>query len=258
MTTPLTTDLTNSSSRVLNLEGFSLFNAEGLLYDTLPSVNEDVFRLVEVQSIAVLAERERLAQNLHDAINQSLFSASLIAEVLPRLWERDSEAGREALADLRGLIRGALADVREVLADLHPVIVSDADFKNLLHQLCDALTGRTNIPVNIVVVGQGVLPANVQAEIYALSREALNNIAKHAGATQVDIRLQYQGDGVELAIRDDGRGFDSSRFSPFHFGLSIMHQRAEAIGAALAINSEPGHGTEVAVRWPGFQSEVAT
>lgn len=258
MTTRMNTDLTDTSKSLLSLDGFGVSNAEDLFRAPVMSTNEDAFRLAQVQSMAVLAERERLAQNLHDAINQSLFSASLIAEVLPRLWDRDSEAGREALADLRGLIRGALADVREVLADLHPETVSDADFKDLLHQLGDALTGRTNIPVNITVVGRGVLPANVQVELYAVSREALNNIAKHAGATQVDIRLQYQGDGLELVIRDDGRGFDSSRCSPFHFGLSIMHQRAEAIGAALAINSEPGHGTKVVVRWPGCQSEAAS
>ncbi len=251
MINDMVTSVTNTSSGILNLDELIACDVVDLANDMQAPLNEDSSLLARAQAMAALAERERLARNLHDAINQSLFSANLIAEVLPRLWDRDSEAGREALADLRGLIRGALADVREVLADLHPGIVADADFKDLLNQLGDALTGRTNIAVNIIVDGQGVLPAAVQIELYGLCRETMNNIAKHAGASQVEIRLEYESDRVALSIRDDGCGFDATRVFLLHYGLSIMRQRADAIGATLSIISEPGCGTEVAIRWNG-------
>ena len=108
-------------------------------------VNAELYE--RAQTLAALHERQRLAQNLHDAVNQSLFSAGLIAEVLPRLWERDPDEGRRSLEDLRRLTRGALAEMRALLAELRPSILTDTDLGDLLHQLGSAFTGRTNIPV---------------------------------------------------------------------------------------------------------------
>ena len=103
----------------------------------------------QAQTVATLEERQRLAQNLHDAVNQSLFSASLIAEVLPRLWERNPDEGRQSLEDLRRLTRGAMAEMRGLLAELRPLVLTDSELGDLLRQLGDALTGRTNIPVTV-------------------------------------------------------------------------------------------------------------
>ncbi|HEY4688222.1 MAG TPA: PAS domain S-box protein [Anaerolineae bacterium] len=203
----------------------------------------------QAQTLAALQERQRLARNLHDAVNQSLFSAGLIAEVLPRLWERNPDEGRRSLEDLRRLTRGALAEMRALLAELRPSVLTDTDLGDLLRQLGNALTGRTNIPVAVTVVGEGTLPAEVQVALYRVCQEGLSNIAKHAAANQVAIHLQVDAGAVELRIRDDGRGFDPERVSPGRSGLSIMRERAEAVGAVLLVTSQPGHGTEIAVRW---------
>jgi PAS domain S-box-containing protein len=204
---------------------------------------------LEQSMLATLQERQRLAQNLHDAVNQSLFSASLIAEVLPRLWERDPDEGRRSLEDLRRLTRGAMAEMRGLLVELRPLVLTDSEPGDLLRQLGSALTGRTNVPVALTVMGQGVLPADVQVAFYRICQEALNNIAKHASADQVKIHLQYDAGTVELHIRDDGRGFDPDRAPSGHSGLSIMRERAKAIGAALSVVSQPGHGAEIIIRW---------
>ncbi len=204
----------------------------------------------QVRLQATLEERRRLARNLHDAVNQSLFSASLIAEVLPRLWEQHPAEVRESLEDLRRLTRGALAEMRGLLVELRPLEMSDSELGDLVRLLGDALTGRTNIPVTLTVAGHGVLEVEVQTMLYRLCQEALNNIAKHSGASQVMIHLRYDNGTVALSIRDDGRGFDPGQLAPGHFGLNIMQERAKAAGAALSIWSEPGQGTEVAVRWP--------
>jgi PAS domain S-box-containing protein len=203
----------------------------------------------QAQTAATLEERQRLAQNLHDAVNQSLFSATLIAEVLPRLWERDADEGRKSLEDLRRLTRGAMAEMRGLLAELRPMVLTDAEMGDLLRQLGDALTGRSNIPVTVTVQGEGALPAEVQVTFYRLCQEALNNVARHARAGKVDIDLKVGADGAELRIRDDGRGFDPEHVPPGHYGLSMLRERASAIGASLSIESEPGEGAEIAVRW---------
>jgi two-component system nitrate/nitrite sensor histidine kinase NarX len=233
-------------------------------------VNAELYE--NARALAALQERQRLAQNLHDAVNQSLFSAGIIAEVLPRLWDRDQAEARRSLEDLRRLTRGALAEMRELLAELRPSVLTDSSLGDLLRQLANAFTGRTNIPVSVKIAGEHVLPAEIQVALYRICQEALNNIAKHAGASRVEIDLQYEAGvemdtsltvvrpgtpqqiavrSVEMRIRDDGAGFDTAELTiPGHYGLGMMHERAKSVRAQLEITSLPGHGTEVRLRWP--------
>ncbi|MDR3576037.1 MAG: PAS domain S-box protein [Anaerolineaceae bacterium] len=202
------------------------------------------------QALATLQERQRLAQDLHDAVSQSLFSAGLIAEVLPRLWERDPQEARRSLEDLRRLTRGALAEMRALLAELRPTTLTDTELGDLLMLLGNAFTGRTNIPVIVKVTGQGSLPAETQVAFYRICQETLNNITKHAKASQVEIELSHAPAGLKLNIRDNGCGFVTSELVPSgHYGLGMMRERAEAIGAVLTVTSQPGQGTEIAVEW---------
>ncbi|MGZ9235294.1 MAG: PAS domain S-box protein, partial [Anaerolineales bacterium] len=210
-------------------------------------INAELYE--DAQTLAVLEERQRLARNLHDAINQSLFSAGLIAEVLPRLWDRDQAEARRSLEDLRRLTRGAMAEMRALLAELRPSTLTDAELGDLLRLLGNAFTGRTNIPAKVTVLGQGVLPADVQVAIYRVCQEALNNVAKHAAASTVEVYLKHEDTAIELRIRDDGKGFDPEQTASGHYGLRMMHERAEGVGAQLSITSQPGHGTELTIRW---------
>ena len=212
------------------------------------------------EQAAVAAERSRLARDLHDAVTQTLFSASLIAEVLPRIWERYPEEGRRRLDELRELTRGALAEMRTLLLELRPSALVDAPLDDLLRQLAESITGRARVPVVVEVEGECVLPPEVKVALYRIAQEALNNVAKHAGASQALVSLRCappfppeiggeQRGGVELRISDDGRGFDPEGIPPESLGLGIMRERAEAIGATLAIGSEVGRGTEVTAVW---------
>jgi len=139
--------------------------------------------------------------------------------------------------------------MRALLAELRPSTLIDAELGDLLGLLGNAFTGRTNIPVKVTVVGQGVLPADVQVAIYRICQETLNNIAKHAAATNVEIHLKHEDTDLELKIHDDGRGFDPEQTTSGHYGLSMMHERAQGVGAQLAITSQPGHGTELIIHW---------
>jgi signal transduction histidine kinase len=145
--------------------------------------------------------------------------------------------------------------MRLLLAELRPSTLTDAELSDQLRLLGNALAGRTNIPVSVTVVGEGKLPADVQVALYRLCQEGLNNIAKHAGARRVDIQLQYETGAVELRIQDDGRGFDPEQTPPGHYGLSMMRERATAVGATLSITSQLGHGTEIVIRWAESQGQ---
>jgi signal transduction histidine kinase len=197
---------------------------------------------------AVAEERNRLARDLHDAVTQTLFSASLVAEVLPRLWERDRGEGERRLDELRELTRGALAEMRTLLLELRPTGLVEADLGDLLGQLAESITGRARIPVDLQIEGQCDLSPDRKVILYRIAQEALNNAAKHAGATRVSVYLRCEPGDVLLRIQDDGRGFDLGAPPPESMGLGIMRERAEAIGARLEISSQEGHGTQVTVR----------
>jgi two-component system nitrate/nitrite sensor histidine kinase NarX len=227
---------------VANQAAITLINAE--LYE-------------HAQALAALQERQRLAQDLHDAVNQSLFSAGLIADVLPRLWDRDQDEARKSLDDLRRLTRAAQAEMRALLAELRPSAITDTDLGDLLHLLGNALSGRINIPVTVTVSKEVILPAEVQVAFYRVCQEALNNVAKHAKASRVDIDLTHDGTAIELRIRDDGQGFDPGDSVSGHYGLSMMRERAEAARTMLTVTSQPGHGTELMMRWMKDPQEEA-
>jgi signal transduction histidine kinase len=197
---------------------------------------------------AVAAERTRLARELHDAVTQTLFSATLIADVLPDLWKSDRAEGRRRLEELRQLTRGALAEMRTLLVELRPNALVEVPLPALLRQLTEALIGRARVDIQLTSEGERRLPGEVQVALYRIAQEALNNVVRHSKATQAVVALQL-GSIVGLTITDNGVGFDPAGIPPDHLGLRIMAERAEAIGAALSIQSEPGRGTEISVSW---------
>jgi signal transduction histidine kinase/HAMP domain-containing protein len=204
------------------------------------------------QELAIAQERQRLARDLHDAVTQTLFSASLTAEVLPRLWERDQSEARRRLEELRQLTRGALAEMRTLLLELRPAALIETNLGDLMRQLTEAITSRAGVQTRFHTEGSCPMPPGVQVAIYRIAQEAFNNIAKHAGAQTVDVSLTcHEKSGVTLIIRDDGRGFNSDEHRSDQLGLAIMHERAEQIGAVLDVQSHSGEGTEITLKWKG-------
>ncbi|OGO39065.1 MAG: hypothetical protein A2147_07315 [Chloroflexi bacterium RBG_16_57_8] len=200
---------------------------------------------------AAAAERNRLARDLHDAVSQTLFSASLIAEVLPRLWERDEAEGRRRLEEVRQLTRGALAEMRTLLLELRPSSLMEAELGYLLKQLGESITGRSRVPVEVSVRGECPPLPDVKVAVYRIAQESLNNIAKHSGATKAEVSLICEPDKVILQVSDNGRGFDATAAHTDSLGLGIMRERARQIGASLSIRSKAGKGTSIRVMWKG-------
>jgi signal transduction histidine kinase len=151
---------------------------------------------------------------------------------------------------LSQLIKGALAEMRALLLELRPGSLAQTGLDELLRNLADVTASRTQANVALRVEGECLLPRDVHNMLYRLAQEAMNNVARHAGATDIEVRLRCQPDRVTLSVSDDGRGFDPAQTpSGQHLGLEIMRERAEEIGAALEISSQPGRGTQVIVTW---------
>ncbi|HLO31765.1 MAG TPA: PAS domain S-box protein [Anaerolineales bacterium] len=198
---------------------------------------------------AVTADRTRLARDLHDAVTQTLFSASLIAEVLPDLWDMDVDEAKNSTEELRQLTRGALAEMRTLLLELRPAALTQTRLHDLIKQLCEAFIGRSRLPITLNIEGERQLPPEVQVAFYRIAQESLNNVFKYARATKVNVTLSLSASEVRFEVCDNGLGFDTSTAKPTSLGLRIMRERAEAIGADLYISSTPGSGTCVELRW---------
>jgi ligand-binding sensor domain-containing protein/signal transduction histidine kinase len=210
----------------------------------------------KAEELAVVSERNRLARDLHDAVTQTLFSASLIAEAIPALWENDAQEGQKLLYDLRQLTRGALAEMRTLLMELRPSAVIEAKLPDLLKQLAESVIGKTGMTVDLHVDEIGNLPDDIHVGFYRIAQEALTNVVKHAGARHVRLALMREKDDngmgkntVVLDITDDGCGFNPDEILPDHFGLVNIRERAQNIGAIIEINSQPGQGTQVRAIW---------
>jgi signal transduction histidine kinase len=199
--------------------------------------------------LATLEERQRLARDLHDAISQTLWTAALIADVLPVTWARDPEEGLQNLARLQRLTRGALAEMRTLLLELRPSALEKAGLGDLLRQLAEAVMSHKKIDIQINSANEGKLPLEVKAGLYRLVQEALNNVAKHSRATQASLDLIWESDCIQLLIRDNGRGFDPEQVAE-GLGFSIMQERAADIGAQLKIESTIGAGTQILIMCP--------
>lgn len=199
----------------------------------------------QAQSLAVMEERQRLAYDLHDAVSQMLFSSSLLAESLPRLWKRSPDKVETQLHQLTRLNRGAHAELRNLLMELSPTNLLKSNMHDLLRQLALAISARKNLSINVQVKGQQNFPPDVHMTLYRIAQEGLNNVVKHARATQVDITLTTQQQQTVLVISDNGGGFDVGQTPPKSMGLTIMRDRARAIGGTLDIRSEIGQGTQI-------------
>jgi len=198
---------------------------------------------------AVTADRTRLARDLHDAVTQTLFSASLTAEVLPDLWDMDVDEAKRSTEELRQLTRGALAEMRTLLLELRPATLTQTRLGDLIKQLCEAFIGRSRLPIKLNIEGDCQLPPEVQVAVYRIAQESLNNVFKYARATLVNVNLFISQDTVHYETCDNGIGFDMSTIKPTSLGMRIMRERAEAIEADFQITSMPGSGTCIALTW---------
>lgn len=204
---------------------------------------------------ARLQERNHLSRELHDAVNQTLFSANLIASTLPELMARDPKQAYDAAENISQLNKEALGEMRQLLLQLRPEKLLASPFSQLLHTLIEDIERKFPIHVTLEVEGDAVLPEEVQLAFYRIAQESLVNVAKHAEARQIDVFFDGMRRQAMLTVTDDGRGFDTKTMKLGHLGLQIMQERIAEVGGSLEVDSEPGKGCQVMAIW--FEAEDA-
>jgi signal transduction histidine kinase len=146
-------------------------------------------------------------------------------------------------------MRGALAEMRTLLFELRPSALEAVSLSTLLGHQGDAFTGRTRIPVKMILNDDSALPNDVKITFYRVAQEAFNNIAKHSEATEVAVKFRSKEGRVKITIADNGRGFDQQSLPEDKLGLRIMGERAEEVGARLEVESAPGEGARISLTW---------
>jgi len=192
-------------------------------------------------------ERRRLRRDLHDGLGPALASLAMQADSA-RDWTRsDPDRVEATLADVTAKAQAALQDIRRLVYDLRPPALDELGLIGALRQTA------ANMPdgLQIEVTAPEALPplsAAVEVAAYRIAQEALHNVAKHAHATRVELSLHDNEGELVLEIRDNGKGFDTTREYPGHLGLRSMPERAAQIGGRFHIESAPGAGTTITVQ----------
>jgi PAS domain S-box-containing protein len=204
----------------------------------------------QAKEMAVVQERQRLARELHDGATQSIFTANILIETLPRIWQRSPEKALGLVEQVHQLTQGAGSEMRMLLYEFRPENIIKASLVDLINHLVRGLKNRKVIDITFNITGDQTqtLPEKAHITFYRIAQEGLNNIAKHGRATHIHMRLRYTKAYVALVIHDDGQGFDTKKISS-GFGLNSMRERAEDIGASLNICSQIGQGTKIALLW---------
>lgn len=196
---------------------------------------------------AVLAERARIAREIHDTLAQGLMGIVLQLEAAGEAAPDQSERHRAKALDLA---RMGLEEARRSVGALRPQALENADFLGALKSLTGQLARDTGLPVEIHVTGKArQLPPFVEENLLRIAQEAVLNAAKHAKAHSVCINLSFDVRSIRLSVADDGTGFvpKSGSSEPGHFGLIGMRERVEQMKGSLQIQSEPGKGTQISV-----------
>jgi signal transduction histidine kinase len=209
-------------------------------------------RQVESRFGAVLAERNRIAREIHDNLAQEMLGISVQLELVTRMMAISSEAAKSHLDRARVLVRNSVAEARRYVWDLRSQALEKNDLPTALNEAARRLTAETPVQAQVQVSGTfRPLNSSIEDNLLRVGQEAINNAVKHAQAERILINLKFDAKNVQLSIRDDGHGFDArAQKSEGRFGLVGMRERAEQIGGRLSIRSENGSGTEVIVDVP--------
>lgn len=229
--------------------GFSLLDISAAL-----SAASAGFSTKQSRDDAIQEERTRLARELHDSIKQQLFSISISAAAARERLTSDLEGARAALDDVHQSAQAAMSEMNAMLQQLSPTPLAGAGLIDALRQQCEALAYRTDAEVTTLFgdlppIEQ--LPDGAHEHLFRIAQEALSNIARHARAGRVHLRLETLPDSslVRLEIRDDGQGFDPAK-TPNGMGLVNMQARAVELSGELRIESRVGEGTVLQVEIP--------
>jgi signal transduction histidine kinase len=205
----------------------------------------------QVQRLAVVDEQDRISRELHDSIIQSIYAVTLSLDDVPQLVSNAPAEASQRVDDAIDALHGVIRDIRNFIFGLRPLLLDSGSLLEGLRTLADEMRRNTATEVEIVGDEPEGISLEIVAELLAITREALANVARHSGATQTWLRLDTPDIDVRLEIADDGNGVEPNvELAGGHHGLANMRARAEALGGTFALESRPGSGTRIIVSIP--------
>ncbi|HEY8921937.1 MAG TPA: GAF domain-containing sensor histidine kinase [Candidatus Limnocylindria bacterium] len=212
----------------------------------------DNARLYEqVQRLAVVDEQDRISRELHDSIIQSIYAVTLSLDDVPELVGEAPAGAGQRVDDAIDALHGVIRDIRNFIFGLRPLLLDSGSLLDGLRTLADELRRNTTTEIDIQGKEPEGISLEIVAELLAISREALSNVARHSGAAHTSLRVTAHDTDVRLEITDDGRGIDANPApAGGHHGLANMRTRAEALGGTFDVDSSPGAGTRIIVSIP--------
>jgi signal transduction histidine kinase len=201
------------------------------------------------RELSIVEERNRLARELHDSLVQKLFGVVLAAKSAATLLERDAGDARVQVDRVGDLAQDAIAELRSLVFQLRPVAIETEGLAAALRKHVEVLRRVHGTRVELELQGEPRVRPGVDEEIFRIAQEALHNALRHARAQRLAVQLHENGDGLRLAVTDDGVGFDprAPELRARSLGLTSMEERARELGGRLEIDSAPGAGTTVAL-----------
>jgi len=232
------------------------------LFQFLQDRDEDRTRLLQRSGAAIEAERNRIARDLHDGPIQGVSAASLSLEAVKLMMESgDTARALDTLKKICEELSEEAMSLRRIMSDLRPPLLEQRGLIPAVRELCDKWQRETEVPVSVYADAPGPMPSDVETLAYRVVQEAMSNVKKHAGATEVTVRIDASAGSLRVEVKDNGCGFDPEEARQFlragKVGLASMRERAELAGGTLTMKSAPGAGTSVMAMLP-FEVLAAT
>lgn len=201
-------------------------------------------------------ERRRVARDLHDGPAQTLTNISMRLDAVQRLFHTNPDMALGELARINSRVVSVVNDVRRLIHDLRPLAIDEVGLVSATRDLCDRCAREWGLSITFDVEnGTAVLSPAKQVALYRLVQEILNNVHKHAHASNVTVSIRRAPRRILLRIADDGKGFDPAVIPPGHYGLLGMRERVQYMGGELTISSSPGAGSEFVIMVASGDSE---
>jgi signal transduction histidine kinase len=210
----------------------------------------------QVRRLAIVDERDRISRDLHDSVIQSIYAQTLALDDVPDLVDEEPDEARRRVDEAIDALHAIIRDIRNFIFGLRPVLLESGSLTEGLRHLATELHRNGGVHVEVAVDDpDGAverLPIETVAELLAITREALSNVARHADAGHTRLELAGEPERIRLEMSDDGRGFDADGLPGRrgHHGLANMRARADAMGGTFEVRSTRGHGTRIIISLP--------
>jgi NarL family two-component system sensor histidine kinase LiaS len=218
---------------------------------SLQRLSNDNAQLAEKAKFsAVNEERQRLARELHDAVSQQLFAISMTATAVGRTLEKDFDKAQRQIHLIEEMASVAQSEMRALLLHLRPVHLEGKRLSEGLLELLGELHAKVPMDISWEMDHEIRLPKGIEDHLFRIVQEALSNALRHSKASKMEVKLLHRSDGVRLAIRDNGIGFELDARKHASYGIVSMRERVNEIGGSLHIITAPNQGTRIEIRVP--------